>query len=290
LVKIFCTNIVNPHILSSSSMNVLASASDFHHWISLINPTPFDVPLGYAEGVKLALETTVVMAAFELISFSSVKALIKENAALYRAGWLSTLVNNFVLGPFAAYIAFGVLCVPKLANTQATLVAVLGLLAIHAIGYYVVHRAMHTKTLYWAHKFHHKFNAHVVPTSANAVSLTEYCLAYMLPFIVGAILIRPDSTALHGAAAVVSLNNILIHTPPLARISAALLPAIFVGTDRHLEHHRKLSTNYAAPTVSVDFIVNYFPPVKHVVDGLFDALLGRPVAVQSQSAAKKKMI
>ena len=65
------------------------------------------------------------------------------------------------------------------------------MLIVHAVGYYITHRAMHTKALYWAHSFHHQFNAHVVPSAANAVSFTEYCLAYMIPFIVAALLFKP---------------------------------------------------------------------------------------------------
>ena len=44
---------------------------------------------------------------------------------------------------------------------------------------------MHTRAMYWAHRFHHRFNSHVSPTTANAVSIAEYAVAYMLPFIAG---------------------------------------------------------------------------------------------------------
>ena len=40
--------------------------------------------------------------------------------------------------------------------------------------------------MYWAHRFHHKFNVVVVPVTANAVSLAEYAIAYMAPFVAGA--------------------------------------------------------------------------------------------------------
>ena len=33
---------------------------------------------------------------------------------------------------------------------------------------------MHTRRMYWAHRFHHRFNSVVVPVTANAVSIAEY--------------------------------------------------------------------------------------------------------------------
>ena len=101
----------------------------------------------------------------------------------------------------------------------------------------------------------------VAPSTANAVSIAEYGLAYMLPFIVGTLLLRPDGPALFGAVTVISCNNILIHTPCLERISRSL-PRLFVSTADHINHHRKLTTHYAAPTVSIDRI--------------FESLFGEP--------------
>ena len=65
------------------------------------------------------------------------------------------------------------------------------------------------------HRFHHAFAKHVTPSSANAVSVVEYVYAYMLPFVVGCALCAPDERALLVAVAVVSVNNLLIHTPRL---------------------------------------------------------------------------
>eukprot|EP00966_Prymnesium_polylepis_P051693 1196877-Prymnesium_polylepis.1 len=111
---------------------------------------------------------------------------------------------------------------------------------------------MHTKPLYWAHRFHHRFNSHVVPMAANAVTFTEYGIAYMLPFIAGCTVFRPDGRALFAAVALISLNNILIHTPGLEALSRRVLPWWAVSTSDHIDHHRRLTTNYAAPTVSID--------------------------------------
>jgi hypothetical protein len=89
---------------------------------------------------------------------------------------------------------------------------------------------------------------------ANAVSAVEYLAAYVVPFAVAAALVHPHETELQCAVAVVSVCNLLIHTPRLEEWSKALGPA-FVTTHGHLEHHRRMTINYAAPTINVDWIV-----------------------------------
>ena len=54
-----------------------------------------------------------------------------------------------------------------------------------------------------------------------------------------------------GSIAIVSLTNLLIHTPGLERVSAHV-PWWAVSTADHIEHHRKLTKFYGAPTLSVD--------------------------------------
>ena len=63
--------------------------------------------------------------------------------------------------------------------------------------------------------------------------------------------------ALLRAVSLISFNNILIHTPPLATPAARWLPWIFVGTHDHLEHHARLTTKYAAPTLCLDRIIEH---------------------------------
>ena len=72
------------------------------------------------------------------------------------------------------------------------------------------------------HRFHHAFAKHVTPSSANAVSVVEYVYAYMLPFVVGCAVCAPDERALLAAVAVVSVNNLLIHTPRLEVINQSI--------------------------------------------------------------------
>merc|ERR1719235_3013580 len=161
------------------------------------------------------------------------------------------VVNNGFIGPMLYEVVSNHFMAEPL-STWGRVAMIGAVLLGHAIGYYSAHRWMHTRRMYWAHRFHHRFNCIVVPVTANAVSLAEYALAYMLPFVVGAQLLRPDRMSMFLAVGVVSLNNLLIHTPKLADASARLVPWLFVSTADHLEHHRRLTKHYAAPTVSVD--------------------------------------
>merc|ERR1719473_1695905 len=65
-------------------------------------------------------------------------------------------------------------------------------------------------------------------------------------------ILQPDRMSMFLAVGVVSVNNLLIHTPSLADASAKLVPWLFVSTADHLEHHKRLTSHYAAPTISVD--------------------------------------
>ena len=54
--------------------------------------------------------------------------------------------------------------------------------------------------------------AHTAHPTTNG---SMYAYAYMLPFVVGCAVCAPDERALLTAVAVISVNNLLIHTPAL---------------------------------------------------------------------------
>merc|ERR1719305_1273285 len=197
--------------------------------------------------------TLMLTVLLELLSADAVVKICqkKSGTKLYLQGVLCNFVNNAFLGP-PLYELVSNRWMSEPFTAPGRVAMVLAILVGHSIGYYCAHRWMHTRRMYWAHRFHHRFNVFVVPVTANAVSLAEYALAYMLPFIVGAQLLRPDRVSMFVAVGVVSLNNLLIHTPTLADASAKAVPWLFVSTADHLEHHKRLTSNYAAPTFSVD--------------------------------------
>ena len=208
------------------------------------------------DGMVMTLLTLGLTLLLELFSLGYVRKICakKGGTTLYIQGVLCNLINNAVLGPplyelvTSHWMSTPLSAVGRMAMVGAIVIG-------HSIGYYCTHRWMHTRSMYWAHRFHHRFNVHVVPVTANAVSLAEYALAYMCPFIAGAWLLRPDRMSMFFAVGIVSLTNLLIHTPYLADASASLVPALFVSTADHLDHHKRLTTHYAAPTLSVDRVL-----------------------------------
>lgn len=229
-------------------------------------PAPAEWPLDYFsppfrvglwEGFLISVATAAVTLALDLASVSSLRPLLRspKGGQLYATAVFANLFNNFGLGPITYAVATRFLCAQRPLAPFACALATLGVLVVQSLGYYAAHWAMHRRSFYWAHKFHHKFAEHVVPMSANAVSPTEYAVAYMLPIVAGIGLFAPDATALALAAGWISLTNLLIHTPPLERLASAYLPWWLVGTHDHMNHHRKLNANFAAPTLNVDALV-----------------------------------
>ena len=90
--------------------------------------------------------------------------------------------------------------------------------------------------------------------AANAVSISEFLFAYMIPIIVPIYLIEPDYISTNIAVSIISLNNILIHSPQFRNISKRL-PEIFVSTEKHMVHHKQNNKNFAAPTLDLDYIL-----------------------------------
>jgi len=153
-------------------------------------------------------------------------------------------------------------------------------IGIHSIGYYLTHRAMHTKALWWAHRYHHKFNTFICPIAAAAVTQTEYFFAYMIPFIMAGSILQPvpvETIAIAGLA-IGHVNN-LIHYAPLEGLSVRYVPWLGVSTADHFEHHRKLTSNYAAPTLNVDRLVCLSPALERLAARVFGAAFGKPVGV-----------
>ena len=106
----------------------------------------------------------------------------------------------------------------------------------------------------------------------------------MIPFIVAAGILRPiPMVSLNIGALIIGHVNNLIHTPWLESLSHRLVPWIGVSTADHFDHHRKLTTNYAAPTINVDRLLKLAPPLERAASRLF-AAFDKPVACSSKGA------
>jgi len=211
-----------------------------------------------AEGVAFGSLNVIVMLLLEFgVSLEDVQQLRKREGGkgLHLAGMAATTFNSIVLGSVTYAVIIKYCCVQRPLTLSEQFSSVMVFLVIENTWYYLAHMAMHTRKLYWMHRFHHKFNVVVLPSSASAVSIPEFLLAYMAPFIVGSYLGGTDKSSAILAAMIVMAANFFIHTPALEE-AMSRLPWIFVTPSDHFTHHRQLTCNYGAPVFSIDRIVN----------------------------------
>ena len=215
-------------------------------------------------GLALSMWTFLLTVLLEICSFDTVQKLLKQRGAgyrLYTIAIMTNLRNHFLFG--SPLYVYAVLNLCKDTNespkplTPERLASVAAILFIHSLCFYAVHRAFHEiPALYRFHKFHHRFNTHVTPISANAVGFVEYIFAYIFPFSVAGVIVQPYANVTRFAIYTVSMFNLVIHTPSIEAWSEQNMPDWWVSTHDHLEHHRKLNVHYAAPTVNLDWAVD----------------------------------
>lgn len=127
------------------------------------------------------------------------------------------------------------------------------LLLIHHIGYYIVHKSMHQiNYLRGYHDFHHKFDKHLCPSIGNAVSHTEFLFAYVLPFVMGGYIIKPNEITFIVPIGLISIFNNLIHCKELKNVP--WLP-LFVSPAMHIKHHEVRDKHYSAPILDLDYFL-----------------------------------
>ena len=102
---------------------------------------------------------------------------------LHLAGLLATTFNSIILGSITYAVIMKYCCVEGPLTLLQQACSIMMFLIIENFWYYLAHMAMHTRQLYWMHRFHHKFNVVVLPSSASAVSIPEFLIAYMAPLI-----------------------------------------------------------------------------------------------------------
>lgn len=211
-----------------------------------------------AEGITFGSLNVIGMLLLEFVlSMDDVQQLRKREGGkeLHLAGVAATIFNSIVLGSVTYAVIIKYCCVRGPLTVIQQMSSVVAFLVIENAWYYLAHMAMHTRRLYWMHRFHHKFNVVVLPSSASAVSVPEFLLSYMAPFLLGSYLGGTDKSSAIVAAMIVMSANFFIHTPALEE-AMSRLPWFFVTTGDHFTHHRQLSCNYSAPVFSFDRIVN----------------------------------
>ena len=205
---------------------------------------------------KLSLYTTVFMFFMEYLNiiFTGIKLYDKDGLnILYKQAILSNAVNLWLFGPIAYYVAINYL---STSNYYYSIISFPGMLLTQNILYYKFHQITHIPNYYWIHKFHHQFNKHtfVLPISANAVSIPEFILLYMLPILTGIYLFKPTEYVIITSSMIISIGNITIHSPILANVK---YPNYLVSPKKHINHHIKdIKHNYSAPLFDFDYIVD----------------------------------
>ncbi|KAL3792328.1 hypothetical protein HJC23_006240 [Cyclotella cryptica] len=190
---------------------------------------------------------------------------------LHIAGLRASVFNSIFLGAITYYVTIMYCCVSGPLTLLQQLSSVIKFLFIENLWYYCAHWLMHRRTFYWMHRFHHKFNAIVLPSSASAVSVPEFLLAYMAPFLIGSWAGSCDKISAVTSASIVAAFNLIIHTPALEN-KMNWLPWFFVLPSDHIRHHQQLTCNYGAPIVHFDRVFGYAnDAVKKVTGaGVFD--------------------
>ena len=213
-------------------------------------------------GFLLTASIFLAAALLELTCLPTVKAILRQPGGkeLYGTAWLYNVVNHLGIAPVIYMIGHQLFASDEQHSLLAIALYAAAVVAIHSVGYYCTHRAMHTKALYWAHRYHHRFNTHICPIAASATTQVEYLFAYVIPFIVAAGILRPiPMVSLNIGALIIGHVNNLIHTPWLEEASVKAVPWFAVCTHDHFDHHRKLTTSYAAPTINVDRLLELSP-------------------------------
>ena len=214
--------------------------------------TPIITPIikPYITGLHLGSYTYLFSNVLDhTVSRDDTIQLIKKNPKLYIDSSIANFINLLGLSPIYYVVVDNLLLKDK--SMELQLLKILGVVLTHNILFYFLHKSFHErKELYFLHKFHHKF-VNPMPSNGNAVSIHEYNIAYVLPFLVGAILFNPNGMSFQLSIAVISFLNALVHCAPLKKIKFF---SLFVAPNDHLIHHEKLTTKYASPFLNVDYI------------------------------------
>ena len=179
---------------------------------------------------------------------------------LYAEAWTTILLNLLVVGPFMYERVRGFASVtPK--SMFKKIFETFSLVSIHSLIYGGIHRCMHKiRSMRPIHKFHHRFNGNKqnrcelyeppVPSVANAVSVSEFILAYMMPFAVGLFLTKANESSFIASISIISALNLCVHSNNLKDKEWS---KFLVSPKDHLDHHKYRSTKYFAPTWNLNF-------------------------------------
>jgi sterol desaturase/sphingolipid hydroxylase (fatty acid hydroxylase superfamily) len=221
--------------------------------------SPEEIERTFRRGFEVATVTIVATILLEFYSLDTTRMIYAKDKMLYLQAVVLNFINHYIYG-IPVYMASTLLFLRKVDSDYSpgmVALQLLGICTVQSICYYQVHKTFHSCPGYYKyHKFHHRFHTHVTPMVANAVGLVEYLFAYIFPFALAGAIVRPYEDSLRMALYLTSFTNLLIHTPKMEAWSERNIPPFWVSTHDHMEHHKKLTVHYGAPTLNVDWAVD----------------------------------
>tara|TARA_A100001015_G_scaffold157241_1_gene174453 strand:+ start:538 stop:1179 length:642 start_codon:yes stop_codon:yes gene_type:complete len=199
-------------------------------------------------GLQLSIFTFMFSVILDFtISYNTLLDILRKTPELYMKGIRANIINLFMLSPIYYSVLYLLFLDDKNINLDITKLSML--ILTHNFFYYIFHKAMHKiKYLNNFHDFHHKFLV-TVPSTGNAVSISEYNFAYVLPFILGIIFLRPNNITLKMGVFLISFFNTLIHCKELHNLN---WPEFLVSPEKHGVHHKNKTGTYSAPIFDLD--------------------------------------
>ena len=111
----------------------------------------------YNNEYVMGFGTLITIFLFELTNIYTIKKIIKHQGILhYIKAWNHTILNSTLLGSFV-YKQITIHLHNKNNSIIYNFINIQKILFIHSIGYWFVHKLMHTKTLWCIHKYHHSY-------------------------------------------------------------------------------------------------------------------------------------
>lgn len=170
---------------------------------------------------------------------------------LYRIGFFYNILNLLLITPLGYVMVYEYFL--NIKENQFEVWKFFVTILIQNIGYYLVHKCMHSKSIYHIHKFHHRYNQIVIPSSAFAVTVCEFVFAYLSPLILASYLLYPTMKTISTTSFFIGICNLLIHTPQLSKVK--WIPYI-VSPSSHMKHHIFQKSYFAAPVLDIDKLLS----------------------------------
>ena len=174
-----------------------------------------------------------------------------EIPQLYIDGIKASIINLLIISPINYIIAFNYLFSSDMFSPGIQFIKLILMILKLNVLYYLFHSAVHKyPKLRFIHDFHHKFRTNL-PSIGNAVSIYEFQFMYVLPFLIGLFIIKPNIITFNMSIYIISLLNLIIHCNEFQEIGWI---QGLVSPEKHGKHHKNYFGNYSAPLLDLDYI------------------------------------